>query len=239
MLNKFPKTHHFDFSKSVNLDDMVSTNFNHLIGEEIVLLEKLDGENTSIYKNDWHARSLDSHYNYTRSYIKQMYETIRYLIPENINSLIGENVSYYHSIEYNNLLGFFYMFQASDNDNNYISYDELLGLADELDLPTPRELYRGVFDIKKIKIISEKINNEIKSDIGSSIEGFVMRPVVRFPIADYNKYTAKYVRPGHVQPNVGDSITHWLKNTYPNKLKDVYAVKPSYMSYTKKIKNAI
>ena len=60
MKYKYPRTYHLPFSKGYTSDDKVLKNDLHLIGKEIIITEKMDGENTSIYNSGFHARSIDS-----------------------------------------------------------------------------------------------------------------------------------------------------------------------------------
>ena len=46
---KYPRTFHFPWSDSVMGDDHIFTEFENLIGKEVVVTEKMDGENTNIY----------------------------------------------------------------------------------------------------------------------------------------------------------------------------------------------
>ena len=93
-----------------------------------------------------------------------------------------------------------------------------------LDLPTPKEIYRGVFDIDKIKALVSGLDTSIE-------EGFVVRLTDGFHYDDFSECVTKYVRKGHVQ-----SDQHWLKNATPNGLPK-QPCKPAFMSHVaKKIK---
>lgn len=224
--HKHPRTFHFDFSGTIHSDDKVLKNFEHMIGKEVVASIKMDGENTTLLRSFFHARSIDSPYNFTRSWIKQLHSMIAHEIPEGWR-FSGENMSYYHSIEYNDLDSFFYLFAIWDENNNKLSYDDMLEWANVLDLAVPQVLYRGIFDIEVFKNLAK--NFDTKKN-----EGFVVALTESIHYDDYSSSVVKWVRPNHVQPNADGEDEHWLKNTYPNKLRDVYNVKPHYMSYIKK-----
>lgn len=226
-LMKYPKTFHLPWSKGIQSDDKVLHDLSCFVGQEIVVLEKLDGENTNLYSNYSHARSLDSVSNHTRSWVSGMHSAISHMIPDNIH-LSGENLWGQHSIRYEDdtLDGYFYLFAvwehfSHSNDVMSLSYDNLIDYSIKLDLPTPKLLYRGVFD--------EKALNNIANDIDTNVcEGYVIRLASSFNRDDMKQSVAKFVREGHVQPNAD----HWLKNVKQNgKLKS--PCKPAFMNKNK------
>lgn len=227
-LFKYARTYHLDFSDAVHSDDKLIDSLERLIGNEVVVTEKLDGENTTLYTDNFHARSLDSPYNYTRAWIKQMHNILKHEIPEGWR-FCGENMSYYHSIHYTELESFFYLFSIWDDKNKCLSWDDTLEWAKILDLATPKEFYRGVFDYDLLKKIAKNLDK-------TKTEGFTVRLVDGFDYNDFEYCLTKYVRKDHVQPNHNGEDEHWLKSTYPNILKDPYNVKPHFMSFQKKNK---
>ena len=54
---KYPRTPHLPFSQGVTSDDKIIQTLNYFVGEEIVITEKMDGENTTMGHNYTHARS--------------------------------------------------------------------------------------------------------------------------------------------------------------------------------------
>lgn len=223
---KYPRTYHLNFSQAVHSDDKIIDSLDNFLGKEIIATEKMDGENTTIARDYFHARSLDSNYNFTRSWIKQLHSMIAHEIPEGYR-FCGENLSYYHSIEYNDLDSFFCLFSIWNEKNECLSWDDMMVWADLLDLSTPKVLYRGIFDENKLKEIAKNIDT-------NTSEGFTVRLTDSFKYDDFSRSLTKWVRAGHVQPSADGKEEHWLKRTYPNKLKDIYNVKPYYMSAVKK-----
>lgn len=217
---KYPRTYHLDFSKQIHSDDKIIKTLDHLSKKEIIITEKLDGENTSIYKDYFHARSLDSQHNFTRNWIKQLHSIIGYQIPDGWR-LCGENVNYLHSIAYKDLESFFYLFSIWDENNQRLHWDEMILFANELDLATPHVFYRGNYDLDVIKDLAKNFDTENK-------EGFVVSTVEGFHYDDFDKYVTKWVRANHVQPNQDGVVQHWLKNTKPNLLKNPLSAKPIY-----------
>ncbi len=115
---KYPKTLHLPHSPGLQNDDRlmplidVLENFN---GKEIILTEKLDGENTSMYIDRIHARSLDSGHHPSRSWVKSLHGQIKEMIPNGWR-IVGENCYAHHSIFYDNLETYFYVFAIFDEN---------------------------------------------------------------------------------------------------------------------------
>lgn len=222
---KYPKTYHLPWSGGVQSDDKIIPELGCFEGREVVVSEKLDGENTNMYRKYMHARSIDSAFNFTRSWATNMHATICQQIPDDIH-LSGENMWGAHSLPYPDgvLEGYFYLFSVwkhSGSDVICLSYEDTTDWANKLDLPMPKVLYRGVFDEKKLKEIAKSVNTDI-------CEGYVVRLTDSFYRNDMKTSVAKFVRKGHVQPN----SDHWLKNVKQNgKLKS--PCKPYFMEKTK------
>lgn len=218
--NKYPKTYHLPFSKAVQKDDKILKEYNLFTEQEIVVTTKMDGENTSIYSDGYtHARSIDSTTNWTRDIVKKIASVIHHDIPEGYR-LCCENVYAKHSIQYpdNYLEGYLYLLSIWNEKNECLSWDDTVTYAELLDLPTPKVLYRGVYDENILKGISENLDFNLE-------EGFVARLTKKIELKDFKKSFTKFVREGHVQ----DNAEHWLKNTFPNGTPQ-QPCKPAFMS---------
>lgn len=203
---RYPRTYHLPFSAGLQNDDKMIQSLDKLQGEEVVALLKMDGENTTLYHGEdkFHARSLDSPYNWTRTMARQIHSVIQHDIPENWR-LCCENVYAEHSIKYpdNYLEGYLYLLSIWE-DKKCLSYDETIEWAQFFDLPTPPELWRGTFEIKELEKIAKSLDTSIE-------EGFVVRVTRSFNYDEFPEVVTKYVREGHVQTDV-----HWLKTAKPN-----------------------
>lgn len=189
---KYPRTFHLPWSLGVTSDDKVIKNVDHFVGKEVVITEKMDGENTTLYKDYLHARSIDSKHHLSREWVKAFHSTISYMIPENIR-ICGENLYAKHSIEYDNLKSYFYGFSVW-NENCCLSWEDSLYYMDELGITPVPVLYKGVFDIDIIKSL----------DI-SGKEGYVIRNTEQFMYHKFCDNVAKFVRANHVQTD-----KHWM-----------------------------
>ena len=70
-LYKYPRTYHFPFSEGATSDDKILNDIHIFDNKKVVITEKMDGENTSIYNGYFHARSLDSKHNSYHSWLAQ------------------------------------------------------------------------------------------------------------------------------------------------------------------------
>ena len=74
--------------------------------------------------------------------IKQLAAQVSYLLPDNIQ-LFGENMFGIHSIEYDGLTSFFYIFAVLEEGRDWWAWDRVEELANEIGLPTVPIVYRG------------------------------------------------------------------------------------------------
>ena len=113
---KYPRTMNLPWSESNSSDDVWLKNCNHFIGKEVVVTEKMDGENTTIYPDGkTHARSIDSKHHPSRSWLKSQLTLFASDIPDN-HRICGENLYACHSIFYSNLPDYFLVFGIYNND---------------------------------------------------------------------------------------------------------------------------
>lgn len=205
-LYKYNRTYHLPHSEGKTSDDKTITDLSGFIGKEVVFSEKMDGENTSMYTNHYHARSLDSNNHPSRNYVKGIWGRIRYDIPEGWR-VCGENLYAKHSIYYDNLRDYFMCFNIWNAENMCLNIDETLEWCDLLDIVHVPILYRGVFDMDFLMNFHKTLDT-------TKQEGFVMRLADSFHYDDFSKSVCKWVRKGHVQTD-----KHWTsEKIIPNKL---------------------
>lgn len=100
---KHPRTFHLPWSECLHSDDKRIENTDFFIGKEVIITEKRDGENTSLYPSGKiHARSLDGSNHPWQAVIKAMWSERCYLLPEGWR-VVGENLYAQHSVHYHNL----------------------------------------------------------------------------------------------------------------------------------------
>ncbi|MET9853340.1 RNA ligase family protein [Streptomyces sp. NPDC006450] len=197
MRTHYPRTPHLPWSPGATSDDVRTTGPGMLAGfagREVVVTEKLDGENTTLYTDGLHARSLDSGHHPSRAWVKGLQSRIGPGIPAGWR-VCGENVYARHSLAYEELDAWFYGFSVWDGDH-CLDWDRTVLFLRGLGVPGPRVLWRGVFD--------ERALRRLRLDTARQ-EGYVVRTTAGFERADFGRRVAKWVRGGHVQTD-----THWM-----------------------------
>jgi hypothetical protein len=194
MLKKYPRTYHLPWSLGKSDDDKVLDTVAHLIGQDVVITEKMDGENTTLYPNGKsHARSLDSSNHPSRDWVKAFWASRCYLLPEGFR-VCGENVYAKHSIGYNSLPSYFMGFSAWEGDT-CLSWDDSVVIFNDIGITPVRVIYRGIFNEKRVSSLG----------IAEGTEGYVVRLSGIFSYGDFKKSVAKCVRANHVQTG-----EHWM-----------------------------
>jgi hypothetical protein len=206
---KYPRTVHLPQSPGFTNDDERLANVLFFEGQDVVVTEKLDGENSSIlFNGTYYARSLDSGGSPWRSYLATEAARIQtYKLPAGYR-ICGENVFAKHSIEYNDLESYFYAFNIWE-DNYCLPWNQTKEWFELLDLKYPKILYQGVFDEN---IIQEAFENYCNS-INREVEGYVVRRSHGFLVGSFSENVCKWVRANHVKTD-----EHWTKNWVSNKL---------------------
>lgn len=67
---KYPRTPHLPWSAGKTDDDIVLLSTEHFEGKKVVVTEKLDGENTTMYTDYLHARSTINRPHISRGWVK-------------------------------------------------------------------------------------------------------------------------------------------------------------------------
>lgn len=99
MRTKYPRTPHLPGSLGCTSDDKVLATTSHFAGKAVIVSEKMDGENSTIYNDGYHARSIDSRHHPSRDWLTAFHATVAYKIPAGWR-LCGENLYARHSIPY-------------------------------------------------------------------------------------------------------------------------------------------
>ncbi len=199
MKTKYPRTFCLHYSENQGTDDKQHKSDNHFSNENVVVSIKMDGENTSIYSNNSHARSLNSNIDSEdRRWIEAFrISKIEGKIPENVR-LCGENLFYKHTCYYENLESMFYCFSIW-NDNNCLSWNDTKILCNKLDIKLVPIIYEGIYDKE---LILQKFSEYVANN--GDVEGFVIRNVDSFDIEDFSINVSKYIRKTFVIPSA-----HW------------------------------
>tara|TARA_B100001094_G_scaffold117190_1_gene113032 strand:+ start:1678 stop:2328 length:651 start_codon:yes stop_codon:yes gene_type:complete len=208
---KYPRTPHLPWSKAVTSDDLIQTKHIPFLGKTVVVTEKMDGENTTLYPFTMHARSLDSGAHDSRSWVKAYHARIQAYIPYGWR-ICGENMYARHAISYTQLKSYFYAFSVWNEHNQCLSWKDTVKFCQDLDLVTPNVLYQGPWCEATIRRLKLDIKNQ---------EGYVVRIADAFSFKDFTHSVAKWVRPHHVQQS-----KHWMYESWqPNGLVSTESIK--------------
>lgn len=206
---KYPRTFHLPWSLGSTNDDKFLESVEPFIGMPLVITEKMDGENTNMYPDRYHARSIDSKDHPSRHWVKSIWGNIKHEIPEEWR-ICGENLYAKHSIFYENLESYFMVFGIYDEYNVCLGWEDTEDICKSLGLITVPVIARNViFNEKELRELADKV------DIEKS-EGYVIRRYDEFQYDDFIKNVAKWVRPKHVTTD-----QHWMyQKIVPNQLKN-------------------
>lgn len=203
---KYPRTFHFAWSQGVASDDKVIKSTEEFQGKRVIITIKKDGENTNLYHDYIHARSLESANHISQEWVKRWHGQFKHEIPENLR-ICGENLYACHSIFYDDLPHYFLGFSIWDG-KTCLSWDDTIEWFNLLNITPVEVIYDGIYDEEYIKNIHKTM------DLYQQ-EGYVCRVADSFEYDDFNKKVAKFVREGHVQ-----TTEHWKsKKVIPNELK--------------------
>jgi hypothetical protein len=201
-----PRTFHLPGSPGRGKDDRALGNTSMFEGKEVVVTVKMDGENTTMYRDGLHARSLDFTSHPSRDRVRALQGRMGFEIPQDWR-ICGENLYAKHSIHYTRLPDWFLTFSVWDEKNICLSWDETLEWAELLGLRVVPELYRGIWDEELIKSL---YTPEVSGDV---CEGYVVRLASSFTYREFRQSVAKYVRAHHVALQDG----HWTsREVVPN-----------------------
>lgn len=196
---KYPRTFHLPWSEGVTRDDRMISNLDHLIGQDIVITEKMDGENTTLYHDGKiHARSLTTPIDDTRSWVKNFWSSKCNDLPIGWR-ICGENMFAEHSISYDNLKSYFLGFSIWNEKMQCLSWNETIEWFDLLGIVPVKVLYQGPYEegiVKSFGVIA-----------GNDCEGYVLRLSSSFNYHEFKHSVLKYVRKDHVGSN-----EHWRRS---------------------------
>ena len=208
---KYPRTRHLPSSRSATEDDKIATveQVNAALfgedglGRRVVITEKMDGENTTIYADGHsHARSIDSKFHPSRSIVRELSGLVSHELPGDFR-ICGENIYAVHSIEYSDLLAHFQVFGIWRGET-CLSWDETVEWSELLGLTTVPVIYDGPWRGEAHAI---SLWEDFKASLpaGRESEGFVVRLAEEFTYESFRDSCFKLVRHNHVQTD-----EHWL-----------------------------
>jgi hypothetical protein len=201
---KYPRTPHLPWSPGATSDDKVLKSLEPLLGMHVVASEKLDGENSTLTRSGFHARSVDSRHHVSRDWLARFHAEFAHEIPEGWR-ICGENLYAKHTLHYQALPTYFMGFSMWDERNWCLSWADTVGYFKMLGIEPVPVLWEGELTVAALKKIEAGLDLNVQ-------EGFVVRPAGAFAFEDFGKLVAKFVRKGHVATD-----KHWAhQQVVPN-----------------------
>lgn len=207
---KYPRTWHMPWSPGRTKDDRAHPNMSQFEGRRVIVMEKMDGENTSMYPDHIHARSIDSANDPSRNYVKRIWAHICGDIPDKWR-ICGENLYEKHSIGYDALPSYFMAFSIWDETNHRLGFDDFKEWCDILGVQMAPVLYDGIYDEELIKSLPKTLGWSFDAH-----EGYVITVADRMHYSEFKTLVAKFVRADHVTERVHVRSRQVL---VPNRLK--------------------
>ncbi len=225
---KYPRTYHVPSSPGATDDDRKVESLEAMFaGHEVVVTEKLDGENCTLYSDYIHARSLEYAPHPSRDRVKAMWSQVAHDIPPGWR-VCAENLFALHSIPYDNLKSYLYVFSVWSDKNICLPWDETVEWATLLGFPVVPVLGRGLWNSPTYewRKFDESWCHSLwcsgggfqvqSADEDPLSEGYVVRLADSFHYKDFRRSVAKYVRKDHVVHRDG----HWTNRpVVPNKVR--------------------
>ena len=211
---KYPSTPHFPFSPcSLDEDDVVSNHVSNFIGtDQVVVLEKLDGANCCITHNgEVFARTHSKvtslpWFSTIKSMVRSFDTRLMDMLREKNLVLFGENMTAIHSITYDGLRSYFYLFGVLNRRRGmWLSWSKVTHIAKLLGIPTVPlvcgpKCFTGLDELKTLLQREASQASRLSGpDSDQRPEGFVVRHSGAFPAEQFSKHIAKYVRKNHIQ----------------------------------------
>ncbi len=196
---KYPRTYHLPWSPGKTDDDRTVEDLGGFEGEQVVVTAKLDGENTTLYRDYMHARSIEYESHPSRSWARAEHARIAHDIPEGWR-VCAENLYAKHSIKYERLASYVQVFSVWNDKNVCLSWHDTQEWVELLGLRTVPVLYQGPWGEKTIRGLYTPTLN------GDPCEGYVVRIAGELHYREFRRKVAKYVRAGHVQTH-----GHWMR----------------------------
>lgn len=212
---KYPRTYHLPWSPGMHDDDRMMPNVDVFNDRIVVVMEKMDGENTSLYNDYSHARSVTSGRHPSRNWLRAFHSQFMGDIPPGWRVNV-ENVYAKHSIKYEHLDTYAYGFAIWNDLNKILTWRETLEWFELFGITPCPVIYWGPYDREKIERAYAEYKNK-REQSGGEIEGYVIRVDESFHYSQFKQYVGKYVRANHVH-----TTQHWMHGqaVVPNTLKE-------------------
>ena len=206
MSAKYNRTFHLPWSEGATNDDKIAKSIEGLLNREVVITEKLDGSNICFEADGVFARSHSgppTHASF--DLLKAKHAQIKHLLAPDYQ-VFGEWVFAVHSLAYDKLPGYLFLFGARDlTTSSWEAWGVVEEWAKTLGVHTAPVIGRGTFTSEGALCKSTQDLASKPSLYGPTREGLVVRVAGAFKNEDFDKHIAKMVRAGHV----AEGSEHW------------------------------
>lgn len=182
---KHPRTNHLPWSEGATEDDEFIPGLDRLQDTKVVVTAKMDGEQTTCYRDYLHARSVDGRHSDAQSLVRAFHAKWGWQIPDHWR-VCGENMYEVHTIKYK-LPTYFFVHSIWNDRNVCLGWDDTIEWCSLLGLAHVPVLYRGPWNEKAVQAIYRP------SFEGNSLEGYVVRTAAGFSLAEYPLCVGKFV----------------------------------------------
>ena len=204
---KYPKTPYWRWSPSTGRDDGVHPDPGRVVGDPVVVTEKLDGGNTLLHGGKVFGRSVAAPSE--GKWMAMVKKHHAWKVNEPDVRLYGEDIYGVHSIEYEAVPEdkTFYAFALRGREGAFASFSEVEAYAGQREIPVVPSRFKGCFgSVGELRAFVENAHAE-PSALGGEREGVVLRLARGFPASEFPLNVCKSVRADHVQ-----SDEHWTRN---------------------------
>jgi hypothetical protein len=201
---KYPRTPYLPWSHGIGeeerRDKLIAPPL-FLRGEVVVVTEKMDGGNVTVYPDGYvHARSLDGAHHPSLSWVKGFAAKFAHELPEGMR-VVGENMYARHTIPYKNLRSFF-LVHSIWVDDTCLEWRETVQWCSLFGLETVPVIETRVWTVD----CAMSLNARKSLYTDSPPEGYVVRRAGAFTVDKFADSVAKYVGKEFLIPD-----EHWTK----------------------------
>lgn len=216
---RYPTTPHIPASQGRTTEDVALRDLSCLMGRPVVITEKMDGENVSVYQSNFHGRTTESpldargRLSPNHSHVRDVFNRIAPALGK--RRVCGEALREKNHIEYRDLEDFFLTFSVWEGEA-CLSWGETVDFCVKLELPMVPVLYVGSLTDDALAALVKRF----KIDAGK--EGFVIRSVGPFDMGDFSRNVAKWTR--YATWDMDEPILLSKKKKQENSLKGSHGI---------------
>lgn len=188
---KYPRTYVLPWSDMVGEGDQTIVSLQPLRSGPVVVTEKMDGENVSLYRDFLHTRSVSRIPHVSRAWLDTFWDKIRHSIPPDWR-ICGEYLFVTHTVGYRSLPSYFMAFSVWNERNVCLDWGSTAAFLQRLGIAQVPALYHGLFDRAAIEL-AWRTNGTPNS------EGYIVRATKEFTLRDFRQFVGKYIRRGYQQ----------------------------------------